>query len=187
MKIIRQLRVILPAVAATLAIGASAAAQDPKAPAVPATSGTDLSETDMSHTSTSSEGTVTVPWTMLGGVVGNRTINGMDVGLYVLLAQEPDKLKPGDPNHAFTVTLKDAKSSALLKQGEVSIAVAGGGTPVKPAPMSAQSAGVFRLGVRLPQPGQYRIKVAFKAEGRSGQAEFPYTFSAAAQPPAHHH
>lgn len=142
----------------------------------------------MSHTSSTPRGTVTVPWTMLGGVVGNKTVDGLRVGLYVLQAQEREKLKPGDPNHAFTVTLKDGKSSALLKRGDVSIAVSGGDNAVQGGTMAAQSTGVFRLGVNLPKPGEYRIKVAFKAAGHSGQAEFPYVFRTHAPAmPAHHH
>ena len=186
---IRSLSTAAAALAAYLAIGAVAAPQpDPKATALPASPGADLGETDMSHTGSAPGGTVTVPWTMLGGVVGNKTVDGLQVGVYVLQAQEPEKLKPGAPNHAFTVTLKDDKSGTLLKQGDVSIAVSGAGHAFQRGSMPAQSSGVFRLGVNLPKPGDYRIKVAFKAAGHGGQAEFPYVFRADGPAmPAHHH
>ena len=159
--------------AAELTIGANAAEPEAKAEAQ-ATPG--LSETDMSHTGSTSEGKVTVPWNLLGGAVGDRTINSVRVELYVLQAQDPDKLKPGDPNHAFTVTLKDEKSSEFLKQGEVSIAVARGAGPAQRSVMSARSSGIFRTGVALPQPGEYRVTIAFKSAGRTGQADFPYIY-----------
>jgi hypothetical protein len=188
-KTIRSLSTAVAAAAACLAIAAVAAAQpDRNAAAAAVSPEPDLTETDMSHTGSSPEGTVTVPWTMLGGAVGSKTLNGLRVGLYVLQAQEPEKLKPGDPNHAFTVTLKDDKSGTLLKQGDVSIAVSGGGNAFQRGSMAAQSSGVFRLGVNLPKPGEYRIKIAFKAAGHGGQTEFPYVFRAGTPAmPAHHH
>jgi hypothetical protein len=174
------------ALAAPVALAANAVEPDPKAAA--GKPDVDLSETDMSHTGkTPGGGTVTVPWSLLGGAVGNRTVNGVRVELFVLQAQDLDKLKPGDPNHAFTVTLKDDKSSELLKQGEVSLAVAGAG-PLRPTAMSSRSSGVYRSGVALPKPGEYRITIAFTSAGKSGQAEFPYVFRPDAQSmPTHHH
>jgi hypothetical protein len=149
---------------------------------------TDLTETDMSHTGSTPAGKVTVPWNLLGGAVGNRTVNGVRVELYVLEAQELDQVKAGDSNHAFTVTLKDDQTGEFLKQGAVSIAVAGGSGAVHRSVMSARSSGIFRSGVSLPQPGDYRLTIAFEAAGRKGEADFPYEFHpVAGAKPAHHH
>jgi hypothetical protein len=177
----------LVALATQLTIGAGAAQPDAKAAAVPAVPQSDMTETDMSHTGSTPQGTVTVPWSLLGGVVGNRTVNGVRVELYVLQAQDPGTLKPGDPNHAFTVTLKDDKSGEFLKQGEVSIAVTGVTNSAQPSLMAARSSGVFRSGVSLPQPGDYRLTIAFKTAGRSGQADFPYVFYPLAEATQTHH
>jgi hypothetical protein len=146
----------------------------------------DLSETDMSHTGSTSQGTVTVPWDLLGGTVGDRAVNGVRVELYVLQAVDMGKLKPGDPNHAFTVTLKDEKTSAFIKQADVSLRV----SPGAPAPgtgMKRNQSGIFRAGVSLPKPGQYKVTVAFHVPGRSGEVEFPYEFRPEAPAAAAHH
>jgi hypothetical protein len=186
---IRWAQAALIALAAQVAAGADAAKPEVKAAAAAATPHGGMAETDMSHTGSTPQGTVTVPWALLGGAVGNRTVNGVRVELYVLQAQDPGTLKPGDPNHAFTVALKDDRSGDVLSRGEVSIAVAGDTNPVRRSVMSAQSSGVFRGGVSLPRPGDYRLTVAFKAEGRSGQADFPYVFRPvdAATEAQHHH
>jgi len=178
---IRSRRVALVAMAAWLAVGAGAVEPGPKSGAAPAAAGTDLSETDMSHVGTTPEGTVTVPWTMLGGLVGNKKANGVQVALYVLQAQDFAKLKPGEPNHAFTVALKDEVSGEFLKQGEVSIAVFGDDVAQR-GKMAEQPNGLFRFGVRLPRAGDYRLKISFMTGGRSGQVEFPFAFSPDAQP-----
>jgi hypothetical protein len=182
--------IVLPVsiVTPALAVGTdSKSAPAPEAAAKGTEAPPDLSETDMSHVGSSPGGSVTVPWKLLGGAVGNQAVNGVRVELFVLQAQEADKLKPGDPNHAFTVTLKDDKSGELLKEGEVSIGVAAPGGPVQPkTAMSHRSDGVFRSGVALPKPGDYRLQVAFKSAGHSGLAEFPYRYREDAVP-AHHH
>jgi hypothetical protein len=169
--------------------GAGAAWADAKAGTGADAPATELKETDMSHTGKTPEGgTVTVPWKLLGGAVGNQTVNGVRVELFVLEAQDPDKLKPGDPNHAFTVTLKDDKSGEFLKQGDVSIDVSAGAGPARHTSMGLRSDGIFRGGVSLPQPGEYRLTIAFNAEGRKGKADFPYEYRRSTGPtPAHQH
>jgi protein SCO1/2 len=184
---IRWAGVALVAFAAQLAMVAGAARPDARAEAGPTAPESDATESDMSHTGTTPQGTVTVPWNLLGGAVGNRTVNGVRVELYVLQAQDPG-IKSGDPNHVFTVTLKDDQSGEFLKQGEVSIAVTGGTRQAQRSEMAARSSGVFRSGVSLPQPGDYRLTIAFKTAGRSGQADFPYVFRPFAEAvQAHHH
>jgi len=171
------------AAAVSIAWPGPAGAADAKAAAAP-----DLSETDMSHTGKAAGDTVTVPWNLLGGALGNQTVGGVRVELYVLQAQDAGKLKPGDPNHAFTVTLKDDASGEFLKQGEVSIAVAdNAGASKQRTVMSQRSSGIFRGGVALAQPGEYRLTVAFKTGGREGQVDFPYQFREDAVPAHHHH
>jgi hypothetical protein len=176
--------VTLLAVSAQLASAAPAADQGAgPAKAVPPP------ESDMSYTGKTDSGeSVTVPMNLLGGLVGNHTVNGVRVELYVLLPQDPGRLKPGDPNHAFTVTLKDEKSGAFLRRGEVSLAAAGGAGAAQRSVMAMESDGIFRSAVTLPQPGDYRLTVGFKTAGRSGLAEFPYVFVPADQTiKAHHH
>jgi hypothetical protein len=170
---------------AALATGAGAAQQDakPAAAGVPA----DLTETDMSHTGKTPEGgTVTVPWKLLGGAVGNQTVNGVRVELFVLEAQDMDKIKPGAPNHAFTVTLKDDKSGEFIKHGAVWIHVAAGAVPAHRTAMNSPSEGIFRGGVSLPQPGAYRLTVAFNAAGRKGRTDFAYEYRRPTGPAAAH-
>ncbi len=176
----------LLALLAQLGTGANAVEPDAKA-AAQAAPEVDMTETDMSHTGSTPKGTVTVPWNLLGGAVGDRAVSGVRVELYVLQAQEPDKLKPGDPNHAFTVTLKDGKTGEFLDRGEVSIAVAGDFGPDQRSAMPMRSRGIFRTGVALPQPGQYVVTIAFKVAGRTGQADFPYAYRPITQTTQVHH
>jgi hypothetical protein len=109
------------------------------------------------------------------------------VELYVLQAHDTDKLKPGDPNHAFTVALKDGNTSEFLKQGEVSIEVTDSSGSVQRGEMSTRSSGIFRTGVALPAPGRYRVTIAFKAAGRTGQADFPYVYRPVTEAMQTHH
>src|SRR5579864_8440732 len=87
----------LVALAPQLTIAAGAQ-PDARAATAPAALQSDVTESDMSHTGSTPQGTVTVPWNLLGGLVGNRTVNGVRVELYVLQAQDTGKLKRGDPN-----------------------------------------------------------------------------------------
>jgi len=185
---IRWMAAALLALLTQLTSGANAPAPQAKDVAAKTAPGADMTETDMSHTGSTPQGKVTVPWNLLGGAVGDRTVNGVKVELYVLQAQDLEKLRPGDPNHAFTVTLKDEKSSEFLKQGKVSILVTGDAGTTRRSEMSTRSSGIFRSGVALPRPGEYRVTIDFKSAGHAGQAEFAYVFGPNTQPmPAHHH
>lgn len=137
---------------------------------------------------TPAEGEATVPMSLLGGDVGKQSVNGVRVELYVLLAGNIDKLRPNDPDHAFTVALRDEKSGEFIKHGEVTMSVRGGAGDEHQVP-AQMSDGIFRSTFRLQHPGQYRVKVAYKVGQRAGTADFPYRYEAAAEggDSAHHH
>jgi hypothetical protein len=138
---------------------------------------------------TPKEGEATVPMSLLGGNVGNKTANGIRVELYVLLAENMDKLRPSDPDHAFTVALKDAKTGEFLKRGEVTMTVKGATDAVEHKVPASMSDGIFRSAFKLQHPGPYKVNVAYKVGERGGAADFAYRFELPAKggDAAHHH
>jgi hypothetical protein len=135
------------------------------------------------------EGEATVPMSLLGGDVGKKTVNGVRVELYVLLAGNMDRLRPTDPDHAFTVTLRDDRTGEFIKTGEVTVSVKGTGDAAERKVPATMSDGIFRSTFRLQHPGQYQVNVGYKADQRSGAADFAYRFDPPAQgaDSAHHH
>ncbi|RMF84354.1 MAG: hypothetical protein D6739_06020, partial [Nitrospirae bacterium] len=115
--------------------------------------------------------------TVLGGRLGSETVAGVEVGLYVLQAESPERLAPGGrgPTHMFNVTLVDAATGRLLRDATGTVTVRGpGGTreaTLRPAGSHHRSL------VRLEQEGEYRIQVAFTSGERSGTTRpFPFHY-----------
>lgn len=116
--------------------------------------------------------------TVLGGALGTQTVSEVLVGLFVLQAQSPERLKEGGsgPTHMFNVTFTDEKTQELLETAKGTITVTG-------SDGSQQSGEIqpfrkhFQAGFRLEHPGDYLIEVAFESGGRKGQTEtYPFTY-----------
>ena len=116
--------------------------------------------------------------TVLGGALGTQIVEDVQVGLFVLQASSPDRLKEGGagPTHMFNVTFTDEKTQELLEQAQGTITVTG-------ADGSQQTGEIqpfrkhFQAGFRLEHPGDYLIKVAFASGDRKGSTgTFPFTY-----------
>jgi hypothetical protein len=122
--------------------------------------------------------------TVLGGALGSQSVSDVTVGLFVLQADSPERLKEGGsgPTHVFNVTFTDEKTEELLKQAQGTIVVTG-------ADGSQQSEAIqpfrkhFQARFRLEHPGDYLIQVAFESGDRKGTTQtyaFNYVRKAAA-------
>ena len=116
--------------------------------------------------------------TVLGGTLGTQSVADVEVGLFVLQASSPERLKEGGegPTHMFNVTFTDETTQELLEQAQGTITVTGSNG-------SQQSGEIqpfrkhFQAGFRLERPGDYLIKVAFSSGERKGSTEsFPFTY-----------
>lgn len=116
--------------------------------------------------------------TVLGGALGTQTVAEVLVGLFVLQAQSPERLKEGGsgPTHMFNVTFTDEETQELLEQAQGTIVVTG-------SDGSQQSGAIqpfrkhFQAGFRLEHPGDYLVKVAFESGDRKGKTEsYPFTY-----------
>jgi len=117
--------------------------------------------------------------TVLGGALGTQNVNDVTIGLFVLQAESPERLKEGGsgPTHVFNVTFTDEKSQELLEQAQGTIVVTG-------ADGSQQSGAIqpfrkhFQAQFRLGHPGDYLITVAFESGDRKGTTQsYPFTYS----------
>lgn len=140
----------------------------------PAKPGAD-SEGEMSYTESGKS--ARIPMHVLGGVLGQRSSHGVRAELFVLQAEHPEQLRPADPNHLFTVALKDEASGKLLAPSQVTLGFAAAEQSSLPVAARAFQ-GMFRAGLRLPAPGSYTITVVFRTADSPVTLEFPYRYDA---------
>jgi hypothetical protein len=134
---------------------------------------------------TMSRGGETSATTVLGALLGSDRVSGIKVDLYALQATAPERLAPTGtgPTHVFNATFVDEAESRLL--------VAAGGTMVVDGPGGERRAEIvpfarhFQSAVRLDEPGDYRIRVEFRTEGRSGTTR-PFAFHYERKPDGGH-
>lgn len=135
----------------------------------------------------SSDGTRKVA-RLLGGPLGNETIDGIGVGLYVLQATNPERLEPGStgPTHLFNVSFKADDGGRLITDALGAVVVEGPGEPQRVA--FRPQASHHQAQVRLDQEGEYRIRVEFVIEGRRGETQsFPFLYQRKPGPFRHDH
>lgn len=116
---------------------------------------------------------------VLGGPLGKETVDGIEVGLFVLQASNPERLKPGatGPTHIFNVTFMEQGSNQLITDalGVVIIEKSG----LEPQRVSFQLSGSHHEAyARLEEKGEYQISVEFVTPGHKGQIQarpFDYT------------
>jgi hypothetical protein len=125
---------------------------------------------------TFSDGTQEYKANVLGGNIGKQTVAGVDVGLFVLQAESPERLKPGaaGPTHLFNVTLVLAGEAELLKEASGAVVVTGKGEPQRVALSPFKSH--HQAPVRLDEPGEYTLMVEFSAAGKTGKTD-PMSFA----------
>ena len=116
--------------------------------------------------------------TVLGGALGTQTVAEVLVGLFVLQAQSPERLKEGGsgPTHMFNVTFTDEETQELLEQAQGTIVVTGSdGSQQRGAIQPFRKH--FQAGFRLEHPGDYLIRVAFESGDRKGKTEaYPFAY-----------
>jgi hypothetical protein len=116
--------------------------------------------------------------TVLGGALGTQTVSEVLVGLFVLQASSPDRLKDGGsgPTHMFNVTFTDEESQDLLAEAKGTITVTGSDGSQQSGEMQPFRKH-FQAGFRLEHPGDYLIKVAFESGDRKGATEaYPFNY-----------
>lgn len=117
--------------------------------------------------------------TVLGGSLGNQTVAGVDVGLFVLQADNPARLAPGakGPTHVFNLTFlaaddgddPDGVVGALHIEGPAATETLK--VPFKPHQDYYQAA------TRLENEGDYRITVEFATDDGGGRTrEFAFQY-----------
>jgi hypothetical protein len=116
--------------------------------------------------------------TVLGGTLGTESVSEVMVGVFVLQAQSPERLKEGGsgPTHMFNVTFTDEETQELLEQAQGTITVTGADGRQQTGEIQPFRKH-FQAGFRLEHPGDYLIKVAFSSGDRKGSTEsFPFTY-----------
>jgi len=114
---------------------------------------------------------------VLGAPLGNETVEGIDVGLFVLQASNPERLKAGatGPTHLFNVTFKAGDGSRLIKEALGTVVIEGGGESQRVVMRSRESH--HEAFARLEEEGEYRIHVEFLAAERKGETgSYPFVY-----------
>jgi len=114
---------------------------------------------------------------LLGAPLGNETVDGVDVGLFVLQASNPERLKAGakGPTHLFNVTFKAGDGSRLIKEAMGTVVIEGPGENQRVVMRSRESH--HEAFARLEEEGEYRISVEFLAADKKGQTEsYPFVY-----------
>ena len=115
----------------------------------------------------------------LGGPLGKEVIDGIEVGLFVLQASNPERLKPGaeGPTHIFNVTFMEEGGSKLITEALGAVVVERDGTETQSR--SFQLTGKHHQAqVRLEEKGKYKISVEFITGSHKGKTQarlFDYT------------
>ena len=115
----------------------------------------------------------------LGGPLGKETVDGIEVGLFVLQASNPERLKPGaeGPTHIFNVTFMDEGGSKLITEalGAVIVERSGTETQRKSFRLTGKH---HQAQVRLEEKGEYQVSVEFVTGSHKGKTQsmlFNYT------------
>ena len=110
---------------------------------------------------------------VLGSQIGASSIRGMGVSLNVLKATSPEKLKPGSPDHIFTVILT-GKDGKPVKNEKVSLAISGEGKEQKVGLPFLNA--YYQGGARLDRPGIYEIRVKINGKAKAESPPFKYEY-----------
>ena len=115
----------------------------------------------------------------LGGPLGKEAIDGIEVGLFVLQASNPERLKPGakGPTHIFNVTFMEEGGSQLITEALGAVIIERPGTETQRE--SFRLTGKHHQAqVRLEEKGEYQISVEFVSGSHKGKTQssiFNYT------------
>ena len=125
---------------------------------------------------------------VLGGPLGKETVDGIEVGLFVLQASNPERLKPGakGPTHIFNVTFMEEGGSQLIKEALGAVIIERSG--VEPQRVTFRPVGSHHQAfARLEEKGEYQISVDFVTGGHKGQTQTkPFKYTGKLMFPSHH-
>ena len=116
---------------------------------------------------------------VLGGPLGKETVDGIEVGLFVLQASNPQRLKPGatGPTHIFNVTFIEEGGSELLTDALGAVIIERDGQEPQRVQFK-RSGSHHEVYTRLDEKGEYQIRVEFVTGSHKGQTQamlFDYT------------
>jgi hypothetical protein len=116
---------------------------------------------------------------VLGGPLGKETVDGIEVGLFVLQASDPEQLKPGavGPTHIFNVTFMEENGSNLIEDASGEVIIEKSGLETQRVPFQSTSSHHQAI-TRLDQKGEYQISVEFETGDHHGKTQgkpFNYT------------
>ena len=126
---------------------------------------------------------------VLGAPLGKETVDGIEVGLFVLQASNPERLKPGaeGPTHIFNVTFMEEGGSKLITEalGAVIIERAGTETQQKAFKLTGSH---HQAQARLEHKGEYQISVEFVTGSHKGKTQSrPFNYTGKLMFPGHDH
>lgn len=126
---------------------------------------------------------------VLGGPLGKETVDGIEVGLFVLQASNPERLKAGakGPTHIFNVTFMEEGGNQLIKEALGAVIIEKPG--VEPQRVTFKPSGSHHQAyARLEEKGEYQIHVEFVTGGHKGQTQAkPFDYTGKFMFPGHDH
>ena len=116
---------------------------------------------------------------VLGAPLGNETIDGIEIRLFVLQASNPERHKPGStgPTHIFNVTFMEEGGSQLITEALGAVTIEKSGLEPQQVPFK-RSGSHYQSFARLEEKGLYQISVEFVSgahKGKSQAKQFNYT------------
>ena len=116
---------------------------------------------------------------VLGGPLGKETVDGIEVGLFVLQASNPERLKPGaeGPTHIFNVTFMEEGGSKLITEALGAVIIEREGTETQSKSFKLTGSH-HQASARLEEKGEYQISVEFVTGSHKGKTQsrlFNYT------------
>ncbi len=116
---------------------------------------------------------------VLGGPLGKEIVDGIEVGLFVLQASNPERLKPGakGPTHIFNVTFMEEGGSKLITEALGAVIIERPGTEPQHKPFQLTGSH-YQASTRLEQKGEYQVSVEFITGSHKGKTKsklFDYT------------
>lgn len=116
--------------------------------------------------------------TVLGGLVGAASTDGVKVSVHVLQAESPERLKPTGvgPTHLFNLTFVDEQTEELIHEASGTVTVTGPDGRQRRGAIE-RFASHFQARVRLDHPGDYRVQVEFETGSGSGVTDpLPFVY-----------
>jgi len=116
---------------------------------------------------------------VLGGPLGKEVVDGIEVGLFVLQASNPERLKPGaeGPTHIFNVTFMEEGGSQLITEALGAVIVEREGTETQHQSFKLTGSH-HQASARLEEKGKYQISVEFVTGSHKSKTQsrlFNYT------------